>query len=58
MLLTSCFSALKGVLAFTVSPILFATLNTWVSTAIVGRPKQTGIIVGMNDKETYVGDEA
>lgn len=26
--------------------------------AIVGRPKSKGIIVGMNDKETYVGDEA
>ena len=26
--------------------------------SIVGRPKTDGIIVGMNDKETYVGDEA
>ena len=26
--------------------------------SIVGRPKSDGIIVGMNDKETYVGDEA
>jgi len=26
--------------------------------SIVGRPKSKGIIVGMNDKETYVGDEA
>jgi actin beta/gamma 1 len=26
--------------------------------SIVGRPKSEGIIVGMNDKLMYVGDEA